>query len=192
MLKDIHNKSEIKAVLDHQLVNLRTYNIDPRALSHDKAGLRSTYSFEKAGNSRRSDEMLKTGQVPMDVNAMPGLVLEESDDEEKDIWGDVNAMQGGEACYFCKKTKHQKRDCWKYKEWKKKNPDRKYGSSNRKPIFCYNCGKDGQISRECRGEGNNWRKDNGAVGGGQLAEMAKSMVEMQRLIIKLAPDAVFP
>ena len=120
MLKDIHHKSEIKAVLDHQLVNLRTYNIDPRALSHDKAGLRSTYSFEKAGNSRRSDEMLKTGQVPMDVNAMPGLVLEESDDEEKDIWGDVNAMQGGEACYFCKKTKHQKRDCRKYKEWKKK------------------------------------------------------------------------
>ena len=25
--------------------------------------------------------MLKTGQVPMDVNAMPRLVLEESDDE---------------------------------------------------------------------------------------------------------------
>ena len=30
----------------------------------------------------------------MDVHAMPGLVLEESDDEEKEIWGDVNAMQG--------------------------------------------------------------------------------------------------
>lgn len=67
--------------MDNQLVNLRTYNIDPRALSHDKAGLRSKYSFEKAGNNRRSDEMLKTGQVPMDVNAMPRLVLEESDDE---------------------------------------------------------------------------------------------------------------
>ena len=92
MLKDIHHKSEIKAVLDQQLVNLRTYNIDPRALSHDKAGLRSTYSFEKAGNNRRSDEMLKTGKVPMDVHAMPGLVLEESDDEEKEIWAGVNII----------------------------------------------------------------------------------------------------
>ena len=84
--------------------------------------------------------MLKTGQVPMDVNAMPRLVLKESDDEEKEIWGDVNAMQGGEACYFCKKTNYENRDFWKDKKGKKKNPDRKRGNSNRKPISWYNCG----------------------------------------------------
>jgi len=52
------------------------------------AGLRSTYSFEKAGNNPRSDEMLKTEQVPMNVNAMPGL--NEAENEEKETWGNVN------------------------------------------------------------------------------------------------------
>ena len=51
-------KNEIKAVLDHQLVNLRKYNTDPRAPSHDMAGFMSTYSFETLGNSTRSDKML--------------------------------------------------------------------------------------------------------------------------------------
>ena len=32
MPKEIKHEREIKAVLDHQLVNLRTYNMDPRAL----------------------------------------------------------------------------------------------------------------------------------------------------------------
>ena len=35
------HESEIKAVLDHQLINLRTYNQDPRAPAQDMAGLRS-------------------------------------------------------------------------------------------------------------------------------------------------------
>ena len=55
------------------------------------AGLRSTYSFEKAGNNPRSNEMLKTEQVLVNVNAMPGL--DESDDEEKETWGYVNTIQ---------------------------------------------------------------------------------------------------
>ncbi len=46
------------------------------------AGLRSTYSFEKAGNNPRSNEMLKTEQVLVNVNAMPGL--DDSEDEEKE------------------------------------------------------------------------------------------------------------
>ena len=53
------------------------------------AGLRSTYSFEKAGNNPRSNAMLKT--EPVNVNAMLGL--DESDDEEKETWGDVNTIQ---------------------------------------------------------------------------------------------------
>ena len=84
----------------------------------------------------------------------------------KEMWGVVNAIQGGKACYFCKKTGHQKRDCRKYEEWKKKNPNWKTGSYNRKTISYYNCGKDGHISQECRGKmQNNMRKENEAVGG---------------------------
>ena len=102
MSKEIQHKREFKVVLDHQLVNLKTYNQDPRAPSHDMAGLRSTYSFEKSVDAR-SEEMLKTGQVPMDVNAMPELATDKSeyeDKEDKGIEGGINAMQEGKACFF--------------------------------------------------------------------------------------------
>ena len=42
MPKEIKHGREIKAVLDHQLVNLRTYNMDPRAPAQDMSGLHST------------------------------------------------------------------------------------------------------------------------------------------------------
>ena len=126
MPKEIKHEREIKAVLDHQLVNLRTYNMDPRAPAQDMSGLHSTYGYDRS-EMTKANEMLKTGQVPMDVNAMPGLVEDVSDVEEFDVEGGVNALQSGEACYFCKKTGHQKRDCRKFEEWKKKNPHRKPG-----------------------------------------------------------------
>ena len=75
MPKEIKHEREIKAVLDHQLINLRTYNMDPRAPAQDMSGLHSTY-----GNDR--SEMFKTGQVPMDVNTMPGLAEDVSDVED--------------------------------------------------------------------------------------------------------------
>ena len=50
---------EIKAILNYQLVNIRMFNTDPRALSHGMAGLRSTYSFETEGNSTKTEEMWK-------------------------------------------------------------------------------------------------------------------------------------
>ena len=96
------------------------------------------------------------------------------------MWGVVNAIQGGKACYFCKKTGHQKRNCRKYEEWKKKIPNRKTASYNRKTISCYDCGKDVRISQECSGKmQNNKRKENGAVGGRQMTERGKSMAEMR-------------
>ena len=73
---------EIKAIHNYQLVNLRMFNTDPRALSHGMAGLRSTYSFETEGNSTKMDDIWET--VSMDVNAMPGFVLDESENKEKD------------------------------------------------------------------------------------------------------------
>ena len=87
------------------------------------------------------------------------------------------------------------------REWKKKNPHRKPGgntgnprsSNSRPPISCYNCGKEGHISRECRGERRNQgRRGNGGYGGGQMADMAKSMAAMQEVLKKLVPEAVFP
>ena len=58
--KELKHKNKIRAVLDHKLVNLRTYNIDPRAPFHDLDGLRSTYNFETGGNSTKSDEIFLT------------------------------------------------------------------------------------------------------------------------------------
>lgn len=91
MTKEIKHKSEIKAVLGHQLTNLRRYSLDHRAPAQDMAGLRHTYGYEKNGNNRLK-EMLRTGQVPMDVNAMPGLVTDESKDENQEVEGNVNVM----------------------------------------------------------------------------------------------------
>ena len=152
MPKEIKHEREIKAVLDHQLVNLRTHNMDPRAPAQDMSGLHSTYGYDRSEMSK-ANKMLKTGQVPMDINAMPGLVEDVSDVEDLEAEGGVNALQNGDTCYFCKKTGHQKRECRKFEEWKKKNPHKKPGgnprSANSRPsISCYNCGKEGHISRE--------------------------------------------
>ena len=197
MPKEIKHEQEIKAVLDHQLVNLRTYNIDPRAPAQDMAGLHSTYGDNRSEMSK-ANKMLKTGQVLMDVNAMPGLVEDMSDDEDLEVKGGVNALQNGDTCYFCKKTGHQKRDCRKFEEWKKKNPHKKprgnsRSATSRPPISCYNCGKEGHISRECRGERrDHGRRGNGSYGGRQMVDMARSMAAMQEVLKKLVPEAVFP
>ena len=115
--------------------------------------------------------MLKTRQVPMDINTMPWLVEDVSDVEDLEAEGGVNALQNGDTCYFCKKTGHQKRDCRKFEEWKKKNPHKKPRENPRSAdshpsILCYNCGKEGHISWECRGEHRNQgRRGNGRYGG---------------------------
>ena len=139
MPKEIKHEREIKAVLDHQLINLRTYNMDPRAPAQDMSGLHSTY-----GNDR--SEMFKTGQVPMDVNTMPGLAEDVSDVEDLEAEGGVNALQNGDTCYFCKKTGHQKRECRKFDKWKKKKPHKEPRENTGNPcinnsrpsISCYN------------------------------------------------------
>ena len=42
MPEENKHEQEIKTVQDHQLANLRTYNLDPRAPAQDMAGLQST------------------------------------------------------------------------------------------------------------------------------------------------------
>ena len=81
-------------------------------------GLQSTNGYDKS-EMTKINEMLKTGQVPMDVNAMPGLLEDVSDAEELDAERGINALQGRDVCYFCKKPGHQKRDCRKFDEWKR-------------------------------------------------------------------------
>ena len=135
-------------------------DLDPRAPAQDMAGFQSTYRYDES-KITKANEMLKTGQVPMDVNAMPGLVEYVSDAEDLDF-------EGG----------------------RRKTPARNSCSANSQPsILCYNCGKQGHISRECRGEQRNQgRRGNG----GQMVEMAKSMEAMQEVLKKLVPEAVFP
>ena len=74
--------------------------MDPRAPAQDMAGLHSTYGYDKSETSK-DNKMLKTGQVPMDVNAMPGLVEDVSDTEDFEMEGGVNALQNGDTFYFC-------------------------------------------------------------------------------------------
>ena len=62
MPKDIKHEREIKAVLYHQQVNLRTYNMDPRAPAQDMAGLQSTYGYDKS-KMTKANKMLETEQV---------------------------------------------------------------------------------------------------------------------------------
>ena len=117
-------------------------------------GLQNTYGYDKS-EMIKANEMLKMGQVPMDINAMQGLVEDVSDAE-----GRKNALQSGDTCYLCKKPGHQKRDCRKFDEWKRKNPNRKYGSDPRN--FVLQLRKECHISWECRGEqGNQGRRGNG-------------------------------
>ena len=115
-------------------------------------------------------------------------MLDESEDKTIDLEEGVNALQGGELCYFCKKPGHKKRDCKKLDEWKKKNPNQKYGNNAhslnaRTTVSCHNCGKEGHISRECRNEKrNHGREENGRAGGGQMAEVVKALAAMQEVL----------
>ena len=65
MPKEIKYEREIKAVLDHQLINLRTW----RTPAQDMAELHSTYGNDGSEMSK-ANKMLKKGQELMDVNAM--------------------------------------------------------------------------------------------------------------------------
>ena len=64
MPKEIKHEREIKAVLDHQLVNLRTYNIDLRAPAQVMAGLHSSYGYDRSERSK-ANKMLKRDRCPL-------------------------------------------------------------------------------------------------------------------------------
>ena len=53
MPKELQREREIKEVLYHQLCNLRKINTDPRAASHDMAGLTSSLNFNSRGTKHK-------------------------------------------------------------------------------------------------------------------------------------------
>ena len=163
--------------------------MDPRAPAQDMAGLHSTYGYNGSEMSK-TNEMFKTGQVPMDVNAMPGLVEVVSDVEDLEAEGGVNALQNGDTCYFCKKTGHQTRDCRKFEEWKKKNPHKNPGGNPVVIIPAHQfrvifVGKRVIYPRSAEENGEIKERE-------EMADMVKSMAAMQEVLKKLVPEAVFP
>ena len=120
----------------------------------------------------------------MELNIMPGIIVYDSKDERGEMSGDVNRLQAKDSCLFCKKTGHHKINCQCYKDWKKKNPNRKTGNTNRKLVSCYKTGKEGQISHDCRSErqDSGWRDEQQNQGGKQMAvmaEVAKFMTDIE-------------
>ena len=67
------------------------------------AGLQSTYGYDRS-ETNKDNEMLKTGQVTMDVKAMPGLVEFVSDAEELDAESGINTLQSRDVLLFLKET----------------------------------------------------------------------------------------
>ena len=140
--------------------------------------------------------MKKTGQDPMEVNAMTDvLMLNESDKEQS--YGDVNAMQYGEHCFLCKKTGHLKRNFREFEEWRRNNLNWKNRSTNRLEIptvgqfSCYNCGKNRNMLQDCKVERlNNGGKGNRNQGGGQAAEIAKFQTDVMEVIKKGVSDVM--
>ena len=55
--------------------------------------------------------MLKTGQLNMEVNTVPGIIVYKSEDGRGEMSGDVKVLQARDSCLFCKKICHQKRYC---------------------------------------------------------------------------------
>ena len=112
--------------------------------------------------------MWKTREIPM-----PVLVSDESDKEEN--YGDVNAMQSEDICYFCKQPSHQMRSCKKYEEWRKKNPP-----SN---VSYFNCRN---YSRSCKDRQSNWGRSDGNRGGGRVADLEKTVADLTDKLNKVA------
>ena len=52
--------------------------MDPRARSHNITRLTSSLNFDEKERNKKLNDMWRTGQVPMEVNTMPGLVSNES------------------------------------------------------------------------------------------------------------------
>ena len=84
-------------------MNLRVYNLDPRAPAQDMAGLQSMYRYDKS-KITKVNKMLKTGHMPIDVNAMPVLVEDMSDAEEWNAESRINAPAGRRCVLFLQET----------------------------------------------------------------------------------------
>ena len=77
MPKVLQNENKIKEVLDHQL-KTKNKQHGPQNSFLQMEGLTSSFNFNDEERNLKTNKMWRTGQFPMEVNAMLGLVSDES------------------------------------------------------------------------------------------------------------------
>ena len=92
-------------------------------------------------------KLMKTRQFKMKVNQM---YTEEGVSEEQ-VRDNVNQFTTSKECYFCKKPSHQRKECRSYASWKAKSSEKSGECRDVRKFTCYNCNKEGCLTRDCRG-----------------------------------------
>ena len=68
---------------------------------------------------------------------------------EEQVCKNVNQLTTSGEFYFCKKPGNKRKECRPYASWKSSSVMRGESRDVRK-FTCYNCNKDGHLSRDCR------------------------------------------
>ena len=138
---DMTNMSDITERVRQELQILREWNLDPKHPNTSLVGLRDDKL--RIGE----DQMVKTGQIQMEVNQ-----VREQEPEQEGEQGEVNALKPGTVCYNCGQGNHIAKDCRGPKKetatgtaGKPKTTEDK----KKKKVVCYNCNEAGHYSNHC-------------------------------------------
>ena len=119
---------------------LRNWNLDPKNPNSSLVGLRDDKL--RIGE----DQMVKTGQIQMEVNQ-----VREQEPEQEGEQGEVNALKPGTVCYNCGQGNHIAKDCRGPKKETATGTAKKPKTTEpkKKKVICFNCNEAGHYSNNC-------------------------------------------